>query len=69
MLKPLSKLVKEAETRPLSEDEKQYAQKILTRINTLSIVSILMGYPVGNGSTIIIKTLTAKVHILLQLSL
>lgn len=62
MLKPLSKLVKEAETRPLSEDEKQYAQKILTRINTLSIVSILMGYPVGNGSTIIIKTLTAKVN-------
>ena len=62
MLKPLSKLVKEAETRPLSEDEKKYAQKILTRINTLSIVSILMGYPVGNGSTIIIKTLTAKVN-------
>ena len=62
MLIPLSKLVKEAETRPLSEDEKKYAQKILTRINTLSIVSILMGYPVGNGSTIIIKTLTAKVN-------
>ena len=62
MLKPLSKLVKEAETRPLSEDEKKYAQKILNRINTLSIVSILMGYPVGNGSTIIIKTLTAKVN-------
>ena len=62
MLKPLSKLVKEAETRPLSEDEKKYAQKILTRINTLSVVSILMGYPVGNGSTIIIKTLTAKVN-------
>ena len=62
MLIPLSKLVKEAETRPLSEDEKKYAQKVLTRINTLSVVSILMGYPVGNGSTIIIKTLTAKVN-------
>ena len=62
MLKPLSKLVKEAETRPLSEDEKKYAQKILTRINTLSIVSILMGYPVGNGSTIIIKTVTGNLN-------
>ena len=57
MLKPLSKLVKEAENRALTEEEKVRAQKILTRINTLSIISILLGYPVGNGSTIIIKTL------------
>lgn len=62
MLKPLSKLVKEADVRPLSEDEKKYAQKILNRINTLSIISILMGYPVGNGSTIIIKTLTGNLN-------
>ena len=62
MLKPLSKLVKEAEVRSLSEDEKIHAQKILNRINTLSIISILMGYPVGNGSTIIIKTLTGNLN-------
>ncbi len=62
MLKPLSKLVQEADVRPLSEDEKKYAQKILNRINTLSIISILMGYPVGNGSTIIIKTLTGNLN-------
>ena len=62
MLKPLSKLVKEADVRPLSEDEKIHAQKILNRINTLSIISILMGYPVGNGSTIIIKTLTGNLN-------
>ena len=62
MLKPLSKLVQEAEVRPLSEDEKIHAQKILNRINTLSIISILMGYPVGNGSTIIIKTLTGNLN-------
>ena len=62
MLKPLSKLVKEAEARSLSEDEKKYAQKILNRINTISIVSILLGYPVGNGATIIIKTLTGNLN-------
>ena len=62
MLKPLSLLVKEAEVRTLTEEEKLKAQKILNRINTLSIVSILLGYPVGNGSTIIIKTLTGNLN-------
>ncbi len=57
MLKPLNKLIKEAEHRDLTEDEKKSAQKVLTRINTISIVSILSGYPIGNGSTILIKTL------------
>lgn len=62
MLKPLSKLVKEAEIRTLTQEEKLKAQKVLNRINTLSIVSILLGYPVGNGSTIIIKTLTGNLN-------
>ncbi len=62
MLKPLSKLVKEAEIRALTEDEKHLAQKNLSRINTLSVISILLGYPVGNGSTIIIKTLTGGLN-------
>ncbi|MBR5032391.1 MAG: hypothetical protein IKX70_01820 [Treponema sp.] len=62
MLKPLSKLVKEAEDRSLTEEEKHNAQKILSRINTLSIISILLGYPVGNGSTIVIKTLTGGLN-------
>ena len=62
MLRPLSKLVKEAETRSLNEEEKIYAQKVLSRINTLSIISILLGYPVGNGATIIIKTLTGGLN-------
>ncbi|MBR4789610.1 MAG: hypothetical protein IK024_01815 [Treponema sp.] len=62
MLKPLSRLVKEAENRSLTEEEKHNAQKILSRINTLSIISILLGYPVGNGSTIVIKTLTGGLN-------
>ena len=62
MLKPLSKLVKEAETRPLTEEEKLLAQKKLRSVNTLSVISILLGYPVGNGATIIIKTLTGGLN-------
>ena len=62
MLKPLSRLVQEAETRSLTEEEKIRAQKILSRINTLSIISILLGYPVGNGTTIIIKTLSGGLN-------
>ena len=62
MIKPLSKLIKEAETRSLTDDEKKYAQKILGRINTITTISLLLGYPVGNGSTIIIKTLTGGLN-------
>ena len=62
MLKPLSKLVKEAETRQLTDDEKLHAQKILRRINLISIISLLLGYPVGNGATIIIKTVTGGLN-------
>ena len=62
MLKPLSKLVKEAENRPLTEEEKLLAQKKLRSVNTLSVISILLGYPVGNGATIIIKTLTGGLN-------
>jgi len=62
MQKPLVKLIKEAEVRNLDEDEKKSAQKILKRINLVSIISILSGYPIGNGSTIIIKTLKGNLH-------
>ena len=62
MLKPLSKLVKEAENRPLTEEEKLLAQKKLRSVNTLSVISILLGYPVGTGATIIIKTLTGGLN-------
>ena len=62
MIKPLSKLIKQAEERPLTEEEKKYAQKILKRVNTITTISLLLGYPVGNGSTIIIKTLTGGLN-------
>ncbi len=60
--KPLIKLIKTAESRPLTDDEKVQAQKILNRINVVSIVSLMSGYPIGNGTTIIIKTLTGNLR-------
>ena len=57
MLKPLSDLIKTAETRLLTKEEKLKAQKILRRIDIISIVTILAGYFLGNGSVILIKTI------------
>ena len=57
MIKPLSNMIKTAETRALTMEEKVQTQKILKRIDLLSIVSIALGYLMGNGSVILIKTL------------
>ncbi len=62
MLKPMAKLVKTAEERPLTDEEKITAQKILNKINLVSIISIMSGYPIGNGATIIIKTMTGNLR-------
>ena len=62
MHKPLVKLIKTAETRALTDEEKVNAQKILNRINMVSIISIMSGYPIGNGATIIIKTVTGNLR-------
>ncbi|MCQ2241659.1 methyl-accepting chemotaxis protein [Treponema sp.] len=61
-MKPLTQLLKDAETRELTPAEKMKAQKIMTRTNVLTVISILLGYPVGNGTTIIIKTMAGKVN-------
>lgn len=62
ILKPLKKAVKEAETRELTLEEKIKAKKVIDRLNIISIVSLFAGYPLGNGTTIIIKTLAGKVN-------
>lgn len=62
ILKPLKKAVKDAETRELSFEEKLKAKKVIDKLNLISIISILAGYPIGNGTTIIIKTITGKVN-------
>ncbi|MBO4705924.1 MAG: hypothetical protein J5647_09345 [Spirochaetaceae bacterium] len=60
--KPLSNLIRKAQERALSEEEKKKAQKTLGRINFITVISLLAGYPIGNGSTIIIKTLTGNLR-------
>ena len=57
MIKPLSNMIKVAETRDLTTDEKIKTQRILKRIDLISIVSIALGYLMGNGSVILIKAL------------
>ena len=61
MMKPLLSAIKEAEKRELTYEEKLKAGKVLNKLNVVTIISLVLGYLVGNGSTIIIKTLTGKV--------
>lgn len=61
ILKPLLTAIKEAETRDLSKEEQFNANKILQRLKTVTVISLIIGYPIGNGATIIIKTLAGKV--------
>ena len=57
LIKPLSNMIKTAETRALTLEEKVKTQKILKRINLVSIISIALGYLMGNGLVILLKTL------------
>ena len=62
IMKPLLKLIKKAEKEPISEEEKSSVEKILKKIRILTTAALMAGYPVGNGATIIIKTLKGKVN-------
>ncbi len=62
MLKPLMQTIKEADSRDLTEAEQHKARNILKKVNLISIISIMVGYPIGNGATIVIKTLAGKVN-------
>lgn len=62
IMKPLLDLIKKAEKEPITEEEKVSVEKILRKIRILTTISLMAGYPVGNGATIIIKTLKGKVN-------
>jgi len=62
MLKPLMQTIKEANSRDLSIEEHHKARNILKKVNLISIISIMIGYPIGNGATIVLKTLKGKVN-------
>ncbi len=62
IMKPLLNLIKKAETEAITEEERKSVDKILKKIRILSTAALMAGYPIGNGATIIIKTVTGKVN-------
>ena len=62
IMKPLLNLIKKAETEAITPEEQKSVDKILKKIRILSTAALMAGYPVGNGSTIIIKTMAGKVN-------
>lgn len=66
IMKPLLQIIKEAEERELTNEEKLSAQKTLKKVNILSSISIFCGYPLGNGITIALKVLSGKLNYTIQ---
>ncbi len=62
VMKPLINAIKIAETRELTREQRLQANKVLKKLKIVTIVSLMAGYPIGNGTTIIIKTLAGKVN-------
>ena len=62
IMKPALKILKKAETETISDDELKSVEKTLSKIRIITTASLLGGYPLGNGTTIIIKTITTKVN-------
>ena len=60
IMKPLRQAIRESEIKELSQEEKLKANKILQRLKLVTVISLIIGYPIGNGATIIIKTLAGK---------
>ncbi|MCR5613978.1 methyl-accepting chemotaxis protein [Treponema sp.] len=62
VMKPLRDLIKKAETEEITEEELGGIDQILFKIRVISTCALMAGYPIGNGATIIIKTLAGKVN-------
>ena len=62
IMKPLLNLIKKAETEAITAEEQKSVDKIIRKIKILSTAALMAGYPVGNGATIIIKTMAGKVN-------
>ncbi|MBP5444142.1 MAG: hypothetical protein J6W60_07830 [Treponema sp.] len=62
MMKPLLDLIKKAETQPITKEEQESVDGILRRIKVITTIALMAGYPLGNGITIIIKTVAGKVN-------
>ena len=61
VMKPLLQLIKKAETQEISEEEKRSSERILKKLKIITTIALMVGYLLGNGTTIIIKKLAGKV--------
>ena len=61
VMRPLMELIKEAQVRDLTKEEVIKAHKILKRVNTISSVSIFIGYFAGNGASIFVNYLMGHI--------
>lgn len=61
IMKPLLNLLEKAKTESITREEQKSVDGILRKIRIITTVALMVGYLLGNGSTIIIKTLTGKV--------
>ena len=62
IMKPLLKTLKKSETQEIPEEELLQVEKKLAKIKLITRISLLTGYLIGNGITIIIKTIAGKVN-------
>ena len=62
VMKPLIESIKIAEKRELTREQRYEASKCLKRLKVVTVSSLMAGYPIGNGTTIIIKTMAGKVN-------
>ncbi|SFI38471.1 Methyl-accepting chemotaxis protein [Treponema bryantii] len=62
VMKPLIESIKIAEKRELTREQRYEASKCLKRLKVVTVTSLMAGYPIGNGTTIIIKTMSGKVN-------
>lgn len=62
VMKPLLQLIKKAESEDISQEEKAGIETILNKIKIITTIALMIGYPIGNGTTIIIKTLEGKAN-------
>ena len=60
--KPLLQMIKKAERAEITEEEKKGIDGILKKIRIITTIALMVGYPIGNGTTIIIKRLAGKVN-------
>ena len=62
VMKPLLQMIKKAERDEITEEEKKGIDGILKKIRIITTIALMVGYPIGNGTTIIIKRLAGKVN-------